>query len=1003
MAGSPSKRARGLSATRGGVHYPAPKLGGHRSRTHRPELTPQTPHQQDGVTTSPRPALSNRNDGSPEGNKGSDQYSQLVERFRRAICKIVPPAATVLVISKGDSSLLDLEDRRGWHFPQRTDGVYAGYYPVDDNTAIDHLEGLRSKGAEFLAVPQHCLWWLEYYTGFARHLVGRYRCVVDDPNTGVVFALANPSRTSEGPHGPFLIHALRARAAAQRPRVANMVDQELVGDMLKLVDHEFYSSQSGESFSSAEKALDHYLGYGYKQGLDPHPLFDTRWYLDTVPQARVAGTNPLVHFVQHSVREGLDPSPYFDTEFYYGQGNLRESGGNALVHYLTYSPTDLAYRPNPLFGGGYYLRTYPDVKAGGWAPLSHYVRHGASEGRYVSDAHENMMHGLRRASRDGLTRGNWRRGRVLLFGRGDETDKREDLVSVAEALLREHRLDPLLIFHRRGAPDGAVVDQLKALILEDYAMAFEIFRPSAQRLLAKTFAETRPLFAVSEVPEPLDVLPAAGVGTYYLPKPHGEVDPEGLRRACARAARIFIASPEELHALAAGLGHYPARVARRGDPPAGMLGTAARDFGLRDRFGRANASVTHKPTRKIIIPCSDWNVSGVNTALESVGQELIKLGWYVEIVFTRDESIVWKSIEATEHAPKLPYRFLERPRSGVDAMWEALIADLELNAPCIAFLGYDFIANSVAPALTEGVGVVSWVQADDGDYYEQAYRLGPYCNRVVGVSTRIRERIASLNPVVGARTRVIHNSNVSRQEVASRRPRRGDRLRLIYAGRLVQYQKRILDYVELANALEARSADFELTLIGSFAAREGVQDTFERRAADHIKAGRINLLGRLSRDRILEELSAHDFYVLLSDFEGMPLALIEAMARGCVPVVGPIASGIPELITDGEDGIILAHRDYATWAGTLVDLHAERRALAAMSRRARATVRRRLTSERTARQFHELFNEVADELFSGAYTRPPSLNWGGDRSPAGDVLPPPSLHRPAALRLPGLS
>lgn len=932
-----------------------------------------------------------------------DGYSDLVERFRRVVCKAAPPASTVLVISKGDRDLLDLGERRGWHFPQRADGVYAGYYPADDQTAIDHLEGLRAKGADFLAIPQGGLWWLEHYADFGRHVIDRYPCVVDDPGTGVVFALAEARAGSGAPNDPTTIRALWTKGAVKHPKIAEMVEEECVRELLQLVDPEYYSAQARESFSSHEKALAHYLSHGWTLDLDPHPLFDTRWYLDTVPQARVTGANPLVHFVQHSVREGQDPCPYFDTDFYYSQANLRESGVNALIHYLAHAPEDGSYRPNPLFGGGYYLRTYPDVKAGAWSPLSHYVLHGASEGRYVSHAHENMMQSLRRGSRSGLTRGNWRSGRVLIFGHGEDTDHEPSLRDVADALVRTHRLDPLLVFNRRGRLGGEAEDDLKTLVLEDYAMAFEIFRPSALRLLAKGFAETRPLFAMTEVPEPLDVLPKAGVGTYYLPKRRGAIDPEGLRRAWTRASRIFVSSPDQLHLLGAALGHYPGRVARWGEVSSNLLSVAGPDFGLPGSLGQPDTSEKGAPTRKIVIPCSDWNVSGVNTSLEAVGQELIKLGWEVEIVFTRDESFVLESAEGTEHAPKLPHRFLERPRPGVDAMWEALIADLELNAPCIAFLGYDFIANSVAPALTERVGVVSWIQADDGDYYEQAYRLGPYCNRVVGVSTRIRERIASLNPVVGERTSVIHNSSVSRHDVASRRARRTGRLRLVYAGRLVQYQKRVLDYVELSNALDAQGADYELTLIGSFSAREGVREIFERRAADHIGAGRIKLLGRLSRSRILKELSSHDLYVLLSDFEGMPLALVEAMARGCVPVVGPIASGIPELITHGEDGLILEHRDYSGWAQTLVELHADRRALSGMSRRARARVRRRMTIERVGRQFHELFTDVAEELSSGAYSRPPSLNWGDDRSPAGDVLPPPSLHRPAALRLPGLA
>ena len=48
---------------------------------------------------------------------------------------------------------------------------------------------------------------------------------------------------------------------------------------------------------------------------------------------------------------------------------------------------------------------------------------------------------------------------------------------------------------------------------------------------------------------------------------------------------------------------------------------------------------------------------------------------------------------------------------------------------------------------------------------------------------------------------------------------------------------------------------------------------------------------------------------LLSDYEGLPIALLEAMACGCVPVCLSMRSGIPELIQDGVNGIIVPDRE----------------------------------------------------------------------------------------------
>jgi glycosyltransferase involved in cell wall biosynthesis len=330
------------------------------------------------------------------------------------------------------------------------------------------------------------------------------------------------------------------------------------------------------------------------------------------------------------------------------------------------------------------------------------------------------------------------------------------------------------------------------------------------------------------------------------------------------------------------------------------------------------------------------------------------------------------------------------------------MGELESQSPCILFMAYDFLANSVAPALSENVGIVSWVQADDNDYYEQAYRLGRYCNAVICVSELLRERVRELNPVIGARTHVIHNSSVRQSDVARRRPRRGEKLRLIYTGRLVQYQKRILDFVELAEALDRAQVPYEITLVGTFNAHDGTEEEFLRAAAAHLEDGRIKLPGRMQRAEILKTLTSQDLFVLLSDFEGLPLALGEAMARGCVPVTAAMPSGIPEVIASGENGYIVEGRDYDEWAALLKGLWMDPDAQAALSRNARRTISEGFTVERIGGQFDELFRTVAKEINSGSYERPVSLNWGGERSHAGDVLPSPNLFRPAALQLPGL-
>lgn len=126
----------------------------------------------------------------PYDRRERPAYRELVERIRRLVCEIVPPGATVAVVSKGDGELLKLEGRRAWHFPQGEDGTYAGHYPANSDACIAELERLRSGGAEFLVIPATAQWWLRYYERFGAHLQTCYRALSDERSPAIILALS---------------------------------------------------------------------------------------------------------------------------------------------------------------------------------------------------------------------------------------------------------------------------------------------------------------------------------------------------------------------------------------------------------------------------------------------------------------------------------------------------------------------------------------------------------------------------------------------------------------------------------------------------------------------------------------------------------------------------------------------------------------------------------------------------------------------------------------------
>lgn len=112
------------------------------------------------------------------------QYAQLVPRVREVVRRVLPENARVLVVSRGDDELLELEGRVAGHFPQ-ADGRWAGFYPQDGEDAVTHLLDLVAAGWRFVVFPATAFWWLEYYEKLAGRLLARGRTIWHDADCAI--------------------------------------------------------------------------------------------------------------------------------------------------------------------------------------------------------------------------------------------------------------------------------------------------------------------------------------------------------------------------------------------------------------------------------------------------------------------------------------------------------------------------------------------------------------------------------------------------------------------------------------------------------------------------------------------------------------------------------------------------------------------------------------------------------------------------------------------------
>jgi glycosyltransferase involved in cell wall biosynthesis len=149
---------------------------------------------------------------------------------------------------------------------------------------------------------------------------------------------------------------------------------------------------------------------------------------------------------------------------------------------------------------------------------------------------------------------------------------------------------------------------------------------------------------------------------------------------------------------------------------------------------------------------------------------------------------------------------------------------------------------------------------------------------------------------------------------------------LITIASLAQVYKGTDALVEALGRCPVSGLDLRLRIIGDGKHRPQL----EARTAALGLAARVCFLGQLpAGDAIREELDQADLFVLPSKTEGLPRAMIEAMARG-LPCIGSAVGGIPELLPP-ED--LVPPGDVVALAGKIMEVATDARRLTAMSTR----------------------------------------------------------------------
>lgn len=163
-------------------------------------------------------------------------------------------------------------------------------------------------------------------------------------------------------------------------------------------------------------------------------------------------------------------------------------------------------------------------------------------------------------------------------------------------------------------------------------------------------------------------------------------------------------------------------------------------------------------------------------------------------------------------------------------------------------------------------------------------------------------------------------------------------------------QKRLDRWLEAAALIKSTIPDTRFVLVGDGPLRPDVESAIARLGL----SSAVHLVGLQSDVR--PYLACMDVFMMSSDFEGLPVAMLEAMAMR-LPIVATSVGGISEAVTNGRDGF-LTMQDSADLAGRAVALLRDETLRRTMGENARSTIVERFSIRAMQRSLEDLYRTI---------------------------------------------
>jgi L-malate glycosyltransferase len=167
-------------------------------------------------------------------------------------------------------------------------------------------------------------------------------------------------------------------------------------------------------------------------------------------------------------------------------------------------------------------------------------------------------------------------------------------------------------------------------------------------------------------------------------------------------------------------------------------------------------------------------------------------------------------------------------------------------------------------------------------------------------------------------------------------------------------QKRLGTWLEIAQALHAKHPDTFFIIVGDGPLRDEVHAKAKALGTDKY----VFFAGLQTETR--PYFTAMDMFMMSSEFEGLPIALLEAMSMNCVPVC-TAAGGIPEVIKDGVNGLLVPVEQPLQLVDRLSQLVQQPDRVAQMKQAARETVINSFSMKKMVTELEDIYTDLINK------------------------------------------